>query len=629
MRWSLITTLLEQEDDVVAARQRARAFAERLGFGAQDQVRIATAVSEIARNAYAYAGRGRVEYGLEGQGAVQALVIEVSDRGVGIADVPAILEGRHRSASGLGLGIAGARRLMDRFEIRSSVGQGTTVTLAKTLPASTEPLDRAKAVALAEAVARTSPDSPMNLLRAQQIELLESLASLADREEEARRLNRELGETNRGVVALYAELENRANQLQALSQGLENQVAARTAELATANEQLKAEAIERERVEQDLRQSQKMEAIGQLTGGIAHDFNNLLTGIIGSLDVMRTRLARGRLDGIDKYMNAATTSASRAAALTHRLLAFARRQPLDPKPTDANSLIGGMEDLLRRTISEAILLRVIRGDGLWPTLCDPHQLENAILNLAINARDAMPGGGTLTIETENSHSLGTSATPRVRQYVCIKVSDTGSGMTPDVIERAFDPFFTTKPLGQGTGLGLSMIYGFAQQSEGEANIESQAGRGTTVSLYLPRHRGPGPLHEDHDDAEMAASQPGSGERVLVVEDEAVVRDLIVEVLSEQGYRVLEAIDGPAGLRILQSPEPIDLVITDVGLPGLNGRQLADQARVTRPNLKVLFITGYAEGATISSGFLEPGMAILTKPFTPDVLMNKIRVILKD
>ena len=477
-------------------------------------------------------------------------------------------------------------------------------------------------------MARSGAESPLLALRAQHRELLQSLSDLAERDEEAQRLNRELAETNRGVVALYAELETRAEQLTAIGASLESQVAARTEELARANERLTAEAVERERMEQDLRQSQKMEAVGQLTGGIAHDFNNLLTGIVGSLDLLRMRIARGRTDDLDRYIKNAMTSAQRAASLTHRLLAFARRQPLDPRPTDVNLLIAGMEDLLRRTIHEAIALAIDPTPDVWATLCDPHQLENAILNLAINARDAMPNGGTLTIATANSVAAeGVSADGgTVHDYVLIRVIDTGSGMAPDVMARAFDPFFTTKPIGQGTGLGLSMIYGFARQSEGQATIESEVGRGTTVNLYLPRHHGR--AQDENADEGVASPRSGSGESVLVVEDEAVVRTLIVEVLHDLGYRTLEAADGPAGLRVLQSSERIDLLVTDVGLPGMNGRQLADQARVVRRDLKVLFITGYAETAAMSSGFLEPGMAMMTKPFSTEALMSRIQSIIE-
>ncbi len=393
-----------------------------------------------------------------------------------------------------------------------------------------------------------------------------------------------------------------------------------TAEKAAA-ERLRA-------AEEALLQSQKMEAVGQLTGGIAHDFNNLLTGIVGSLDLLQTRLAQGRTDNAPRYINAAMTSANRAAALTHRLLAFARRQPLIPKNVDVNALVESLEDLLRRTIGEAIDLQITAPDDLWCTLCDPNQLESALLNLAINARDAMPDGGRLAILTANAR-IGsvTAETPALSpgDYVCIAVTDSGVGMSAEVAARAFDPFFTTKPIGQGTGLGLSMIYGFARQSNGHVTIDSRLGQGTTVRLYLPRHHGAGSA--EYASAVNAAEHAFTGETVLVVEDEPVVRGVIVEMLAEQGYRTLEAVDGPSGLKILRAGKRIDLLITDVGLPGMNGRQLADQARETRPDLKILFITGYAESVAISEGFLQAGMEMITKPFDLDNLARRIRAMI--
>src|SRR5712675_762709 len=388
-------------------------------------------------------------------------------------------------------------------------------------------------------------------------------------------------------------------------------------------------AAERLKVtEEALLQSQKMEAVGQLTGGIAHDFNNLLTGIVGSLDLLQTRLNQGRTDNVARYINAAMTSANRAAALTHRLLAFARRQPLIPESVDANQLVVSLEDLLRRTIGETIDLAIAAADDLWFTLCDPNQLESALLNLAINARDAMPDGGKLTITTSNARIEGVTAdTPALLpgDYVCIGVTDTGTGMSAEVAARAFDPFFTTKPIGQGTGLGLSMIYGFARQSNGHATIDSKIGLGTSVKLYLPRHHGD--ITAPHPSAAKADEHTATGETVLVVEDEPVVRGIILEMLGEQGYQTLEAIDGPSGLRVLRTNARIDLLVTDVGLPGMNGRQLADQARETRPGLKVLFITGYAESDAISDGFLQPGMEMITKPFDLDNLSQRIRAMM--
>jgi PAS domain S-box-containing protein len=391
------------------------------------------------------------------------------------------------------------------------------------------------------------------------------------------------------------------------------------------------ETTERRRTEAALRQAQKMEAVGQLTGGIAHDFNNLLAGIMGSLELLQRRLSAGRIDGVDRYSAAAITSAQRASALTQRLLAFARRQPLDPKMVDANRLVASMEDLLRRTLGPGIALEMVLAGGLWPTMSDPNQLESAILNLAINARDAMTEGGSLTIETGNAYlddaycrAQGDEVRPG--QYVQVSVTDTGTGMTPDVIAKAFDPFFTTKPTGQGTGLGLSMVYGFVKQSDGHVRIYSENGSGTTFKIYLPRHRGRvGESGDESAAAPAAAFRAEAGETVLVVDDEPTVRMLVMETLEDLGYAAIEANDGPAGLAILQTAARVDLLVTDVGLPGLNGRQLADAARVTRPGLKVLFVTGYAHNAAIGQGAaLEPGMEIMTKPFALDDIAKKIR-----
>jgi signal transduction histidine kinase/CheY-like chemotaxis protein len=401
--------------------------------------------------------------------------------------------------------------------------------------------------------------------------------------------------------------------------------------LRELNDTLEERISERTRVlmetEEQLRQSQKMEAVGQLTGGLAHDFNNLLTGITGSLELLETRLQQGRLRDLGRYISAAQGAARRAAALTHRLLAFSRRQSLDPRPTDVNRLVAGMEELIRRTMGPEIKVEIVGMMGVWNTLVDPNQLENALLNLCINARDAMPLGGRLIIETANKWLDDRAA--RLRdlapgQFVSLCVSDNGTGMSPEVIRRAFDPFFTTKPIGQGTGLGLSMIYGFAQQSGGQVRIYSEVGQGAMVCIYLPRHHG---LAEDAAGADMPPPplRAEQGETVLIVDDEPTVRMLVADVLEEFGYHAIEAPDGATGLRIMQSDARIDLLVTDVGLPGgMNGRQMADAGRVTRPDLRVLFITGYAENAVISHGHLDPGMHLLTKPFTMEMLASRIR-----
>ncbi len=401
---------------------------------------------------------------------------------------------------------------------------------------------------------------------------------------------------------------------------------------ASLERQVEERTAAHEVTEEQLRQAQKMEAVGQLTGGLAHDFNNLLTGISGALDLIKRRVAQGRIGDVARYVEMATASAGRAAALTHRLLAFSRRQTLDPKPTDVDRLISGMVDMVRRTVGPGIGIHVVNGPGSWAALVDPNQLENALLNLCINARDAMPDGGRLTIETENCWIDARNAIARdfeVGPYLKLSVSDTGIGMPPDIVARAFDPFFTTKPLGMGTGLGLSMIYGFAKQSGGQVRIHSQPGDGTTVTLYLPRHDGGtiehGALSEDF----AAMPRAVVGETVLVVDDEPAIRMLVADVLSDLGYVSVEAADGAAGLKILRSDIRIDLLVTDVGLPGgMNGRQVADAARVLRPGLKVLFITGYAETTVMGNGNLEPGMAVLTKPFAMENLAGKIRDLIQ-
>jgi PAS domain S-box-containing protein len=378
-------------------------------------------------------------------------------------------------------------------------------------------------------------------------------------------------------------------------------------------------------VESQLRQAQKMDAVGQLTSGIAHDFNNLLQGIIGALELVEMRV-RDKDDGrLGRFINGALTSANRAAALTHRMLAFSRRQPLDPRHVRANPLITSMEEFLRRTMGERIRIELDLSADLWVTLCDPNQLENALLNLAINARDAMPEGGLLTVRTRNvevdrlrarTWQVGDSG-----QYVGIEVSDTGTGMPADVAGRAFDPFFTTKPSGKGTGLGLSMVYGFARQSNGHCELDSHLDQGTRITLYLPRTT-----------SEEAAAPPspsvtthpaGSGEVVLVVEDETMVRLLVIEVLHQLGYQTLEAVDAEEALRIIDSSQPIDLLVSDIGLPGMNGRAMAGAARQRRPGLQVLLMTGYASEAAAADGFLEPGMQLITKPFTVELLARRI------
>jgi PAS domain S-box-containing protein len=381
--------------------------------------------------------------------------------------------------------------------------------------------------------------------------------------------------------------------------------------------------IELSKAQDALRQAQKMEAIGQLTGGIAHDFNNLLTGIIGSLGLVRRRMATNNTDDIPRLMDAASAAAQRAAALTHRLLAFGRRQSLDTRPNDVNRIVAGIEDLLQRTMGERIELVCKPSGDLWPASTDANQLESALLNLAINARDAMPDGGRLTIETVNVQldkayaSLHEDAEPG--DYVAVSVSDTGIGMPPEILEKAVDPFFTTKPAGEGTGLGLSVIYGFTKQSRGHLRIYSAVGQGTTVRLYLPRA-----AQSAVDLKPIAVETPrGRGETILVVEDDATVRSIISDALQDLGYNVLTAADARFAIPFLQSNAKIDLLISDVILPHINGRKLAEMARASRPTLKVLFVSGYSENAIVRGDLIETGMDMLTKPFALDTLGAKV------
>ncbi|MBO1541782.1 response regulator [Pseudomonas sp. OA65] len=412
------------------------------------------------------------------------------------------------------------------------------------------------------------------------------------------------------------DLSNSELRLQTTLETLEQQVEERTAQLRHN--------------EEALRQSQKMEAVGQLTGGIAHDFNNMLTGIIGSLELLRRRLARGRTEDLDSLIDLGVTSANRAAGLTHRLLAFSRRQSLDSKAVQMNTLVLSMGELLQRSLNESIRLDMQLDEQLWVAEADPNQLESALLNLVLNARDAMPNGGDLVVQTRNQHLDAdfTEAYPNLASgdYVVLSVQDTGCGMPEAVIGRAFDPFFTTKPIGQGTGLGLSMIYGFSKQSRGHVTIDSEVDKGTTVNLYLPRFVGE-EIHEPQIAAQHAPYAQ-DGETVLIVEDDPAVRVLVSAVLSELGYAFVEAADANGALPILQSSQRIDLLISDVGLPGMNGRQLAEIGRQIRPDLRVLFITGYAEHAAVRGGFLDPGMQMITKPFTFDLLTAKVREMIE-
>jgi signal transduction histidine kinase/ActR/RegA family two-component response regulator len=437
-----------------------------------------------------------------------------------------------------------------------------------------------------------------------------------------------------GVIALLVTMASLVVAVLAVHQ---SELGRTNAALESANRDLLAQIDQREKAEDALRQAQKMEAIGQLTGGVAHDFNNLLQIILGNLDRLRRRHKPGDDSEQAKAQflqmtDAAIEGAQRAAQLTQRMLAFSRRQPLAPKPIDVNRLVLGMSDMLGRTLGESISLETVLAGGLWRALADENQLENAILNLAVNARDAMPASGKLTIEAANvaldeAYAAAERNEVTPGQYVMIAVSDTGSGIPREVLAKVFEPFFTTKSIGQGTGLGLSQVYGFVKQSGGHVKIYSEPGEGTTVKLYLPR------VQMADDRAEKPAAEPrvtggDRSETILVVEDEEGVRRLAVETLRDLGYRVLEAEDGRAALRVLKRDPGVRLLFTDVGLPGgLNGRQLVDIARQDRPELKVLFTTGYARNAIVHHGRLDPHVELIAKPFQAASLAQKVRELL--
>lgn len=452
----------------------------------------------------------------------------------------------------------------------------------------------------------------------------------------------EVDEVGRALESTAFRLQERSAQrdraetaLRDVNDQLEARVAERTKELENSNRTLVAEMERREAAETQIQQMQKMEAVGQLTGGIAHDFNNMLAIVIGGLNVVSRRLKRGDHD-VEKFVDAAVEGATRAATLTQRLLAFSRQQPLAPQPINANGLLAGMSELLQQTLGIGIKLETVLADNLWLTHADVSQLENALLNLTVNARDAMldqDGGsnGKLTIETSNEDFNNTQAQDEdiaSGQYVAITVTDTGAGMSPEVIAKAFDPFFTTKETGKGTGLGLSQVYGFVKQSGGQIRIHSKVGHGTTVRIFLPRFEGEA-QHRLEELARKPISMPSGNpsQIILVVDDEDDLRAISVDGLRELGYTVRHAESGVAALRVLDGQPDVALLFTDIVMPDMNGRRLADEAMKRRPALKVLFTSGFARDEMVHDGALKPGTNFLPKPYTLDQLAGKVRDVL--
>jgi signal transduction histidine kinase/DNA-binding response OmpR family regulator len=536
--------------------------------------------------------------------------LNVSRAGYGIIDPAAetITIERDWNAPGV-QSLAGVLQFRDYGSYIEDLKRGVTVAFAD---ARTDPRTRDTAAALEAIDARAVLNMPL-------IDHNNFVALLYLNDKHAREwTDAELSFVRDVADRTQAAIERRVAEqaLADLNASLEQLVEERTRETEAAQDQL--------------RQAQKMEAVGQLTGGLAHDFNNLLMGVSGALELIGRRVEQGRAGEIGRYLEMAEAGVSRAAGLTHRLLAFSRRQTLDPKPTDIGEVISTLAEFLQRSVGPEIDVRVDGTADVWPTLLDRNQFENALLNLCINARDAMPGGGRIAVEAENrvlDEDAARESDLEPGDYVRVTVTDTGTGMSPETIARAFDPFFTTKPIGEGTGLGLSMVYGFVRQSGGQVRIRSAEGKGTSIELQFPRHQG-----EEQEAEVLAAPHPehekSHGETVMVVDDEMVIRMLVVEQLEELGYTTVEAGDGVSALAALEEGPPIDLLITDVGLPnGLNGRQLADAARMRQPGLKILFITGYAENAVIGDSQLEPGMHLLTKPFEMDALADRVRELI--
>jgi len=590
--WPILTVALDRERDVVVVRQRARRISELLGFDVQDQTRIATAASEIARNAHAFGWGVKTEIGLSGRRAPEALTLRISERGTGVDTLAALLDGRLHSPAGLGLGVVGAQRLMDSFEVADAPG-GASIVMTKTLPRAHAPITPEQLAAIGKVLTHEAVGDPMAELMAQNQELMRSLEALEARRLETAHLTEELERTNKGVVALYAELDRRATELQELNATLE----ARIAEGMAAREQIEA----------SLRQSQKMEAVGQLTGGIAHDFNNLLMVIGGSLEMLRRRVPAE--PAVVRLLDAAAQGVAKGGMLNQQLLAFARRQDLRIEVITVEDFVPSCQALIERALREDIAIEV-GGDGLnHACRTDPHQLEAAVLNLAINARDAMPDGGTLKLTTWRREVRPCEALEGPPgDYLVVSVSDTGVGMPQDVIDRAFEPFFTTKEVGRGTGLGLSQVYGFAKQSGGFVTIESVPGAGTSVMIHLPlcepEARG--------DLATVARSRIKGAATILVVEDDPNVRAVTSAMLRDLGYTALEATTARAALALLEREE-IDLVFTDVILPdGMSGVELAHEVVKARAATPVLLTSGYTAQRLNLAG--DKDLPILNKPY---------------
>ncbi|HEY0646972.1 CHASE3 domain-containing protein [Phenylobacterium sp.] len=569
------------------------------------EARLSTVLSrvqeaEAGQRGYILTGRPRFLEPYEV--ALRNIDRDLADLEQAVADNPA----QQARAAKLRLAVEGRRRLLRENLARFRIGQPAT-SFADEFERGRAAMDEVRGI-VAE-------------MKASEADLLRSRLEGA----EARGAQLRVALVVAGVTVLllgaFAFLNGRRRLLEA--------VVARDS-LAEANARLVEESANREAAEAQVRQVQKMQAVGQLTGGIAHDFNNMLAIVIGSLDLAKRRLHRD-LARAEACIDSALEGANRAAQLTARLLAFSRQQPLDPRVLDVNKLVGGMSEMLRRTIGENLRVETVLAGGLWRTFADPAQLESAIVNLCVNARDAMPDGGKLTIETTNAHlddgyaSQNDDVAPG--QYVMISVSDTGMGMPPEVIERAFDPFYTTKGAGRGTGLGLSQVHGFVKQSHGHVKIYSEPGVGTTIKIYLPRRAG----EEQAIDvqARPAGELPHAkdGEIVLVVEDDERVRHLSVDALRELGYTVVQASDAAQALTVLALQPRVDLLFTDVVMPDLDGRRLADRAREARPDLKVLYTTGYTRNAIVHNGMLDADVAFIAKPFTIEQIAQKVRQVL--